>query len=293
MGSVSKKGDSWFTGTKPAASFSQQVTATAADDLLHVRDPSLDARPDHGPAGQLAHVRPVLISASPGAPSFPRRPGRWRARPAAAAEGRRQRSRCRSASDTPQALAAVPFRARLPIPRELTRLPHPDPDPRGRSRRSCPAARPSSGPTAAPSRARPSAAAPASGPRSPSTTSCRPRPASSSVHLHGGHNRTQFDGQPGGLTKSQPVSLYCHIPRGLSPRQSGNDLLLAPGAQQNLRLRPDARTGARNGPRSSGTTTTASTAPLRTAGAAWRGCGSSTTSSRTRCRCPRATATSR
>jgi spore coat protein A len=50
-----------------------------------------------------------------------------------------------------------------------------------------------------------------------------------SVHLHGGHNRTQFDGQPGGLTKSQPVSLYCHIPRGLTPRQSGNDLLLSPG----------------------------------------------------------------
>jgi spore coat protein A, manganese oxidase len=50
-----------------------------------------------------------------------------------------------------------------------------------------------------------------------------------SVHLHGGHNRTQFDGQPGGLTKSQPVSFYCHIPRGLTPRQSGNDLLLSPG----------------------------------------------------------------
>lgn len=26
------------------------------------------------------------------------------------------------------------------------------------------------------------------------------------VHLHGGHNRTQFDGQPGGLTKRQPLS---------------------------------------------------------------------------------------
>jgi hypothetical protein len=28
MGSVTKKGDSWFTGNKPKASFSQQVTAT-------------------------------------------------------------------------------------------------------------------------------------------------------------------------------------------------------------------------------------------------------------------------
>lgn len=50
-----------------------------------------------------------------------------------------------------------------------------------------------------------------------------------SVHLHGGHNRTQFDGQPGGLTKRQSVSYFCRIPRGLSARDSGNDLLLEPG----------------------------------------------------------------
>jgi spore coat protein A, manganese oxidase len=52
------------------------------------------------------------------------------------------------------------------------------------------------------------------------------------IHLHGGHNRTQFDGYPGGLTKSQPVSYYCHIPRGLTPRQSGNEYLLEPGARK-------------------------------------------------------------
>ncbi|HEU4944535.1 MAG TPA: multicopper oxidase family protein [Solirubrobacterales bacterium] len=52
------------------------------------------------------------------------------------------------------------------------------------------------------------------------------------VHLHGGHNRTQFDGQPGGLTPSHARSLYCDIPRGLSPRQSGNDLLLEPGGRR-------------------------------------------------------------
>lgn len=52
------------------------------------------------------------------------------------------------------------------------------------------------------------------------------------VHLHGGHNRSRFDGQPGGLTKSQPASFYCHIPSGLSPRESGNDLLIAPGARK-------------------------------------------------------------
>jgi spore coat protein A len=53
-----------------------------------------------------------------------------------------------------------------------------------------------------------------------------------SVHLHGGHNRTQFDGQPGGLTASHPSSLYCDIPRDLSPRRSGNDFLIEPGARK-------------------------------------------------------------
>ncbi|HXS47193.1 MAG TPA: multicopper oxidase domain-containing protein, partial [Solirubrobacterales bacterium] len=53
-----------------------------------------------------------------------------------------------------------------------------------------------------------------------------------SVHLHGGHNRTQFDGQPGGLTTSHPRSFYCDIPRGLSPRKSGNDHLIEPGGRK-------------------------------------------------------------
>ncbi|MDX6609113.1 MAG: hypothetical protein QOF85_1038 [Solirubrobacterales bacterium] len=52
------------------------------------------------------------------------------------------------------------------------------------------------------------------------------------VHLHGGHNRTQFDGQPGGLTASHATSFYCDIPRGLSPRESGNDVLIEPGDQR-------------------------------------------------------------
>jgi spore coat protein A, manganese oxidase len=52
------------------------------------------------------------------------------------------------------------------------------------------------------------------------------------VHLHGGHNRTQFDGQPGGLTASHATSFYCDIPRGLSPRQSGNDVLIEPGGRR-------------------------------------------------------------
>jgi FtsP/CotA-like multicopper oxidase with cupredoxin domain len=50
-----------------------------------------------------------------------------------------------------------------------------------------------------------------------------------SVHFHGGHNRTQFDGQPGGLTKSHPKSFFCEIPEGLPLTESGNDFLLYPG----------------------------------------------------------------
>jgi spore coat protein A len=53
-----------------------------------------------------------------------------------------------------------------------------------------------------------------------------------SVHLHGGHNKSRFDGQPGGLTNSQPISYFCRIPRGLSPRESGNDLLIPPGGSK-------------------------------------------------------------
>jgi spore coat protein A, manganese oxidase len=52
------------------------------------------------------------------------------------------------------------------------------------------------------------------------------------IHLHGGHNRTQFDGQPGGLTKRQPISAFCRIPAGLSAKESGNDLLLEPGGRK-------------------------------------------------------------
>jgi spore coat protein A, manganese oxidase len=64
-----------------------------------------------------------------------------------------------------------------------------------------------------------------------------------SVHLHGGHNRTQFDGQPGGLTASHLRSFYCDIPHGLSARESGNDVLIEPGARRTYvyELREDGR----------------------------------------------------
>jgi FtsP/CotA-like multicopper oxidase with cupredoxin domain len=49
------------------------------------------------------------------------------------------------------------------------------------------------------------------------------------VHLHGGHTRSRDDGQPGGVTQNQPKLLYCDVSGDLSARQSGNDLLIAPG----------------------------------------------------------------
>ncbi len=52
------------------------------------------------------------------------------------------------------------------------------------------------------------------------------------VHLHGGHNRSSEDGQPGGLTKRQPRALYCPISPRLAPGDSGNDLLIEPGGRR-------------------------------------------------------------
>jgi spore coat protein A len=53
-----------------------------------------------------------------------------------------------------------------------------------------------------------------------------------SVHLHGGHNRSRYDGRPGGLTPSHPRSFYCRIPDGLSARASGNEYLIEPGGRR-------------------------------------------------------------
>jgi len=134
-------------------------------------------------------------------------------------------------SEPPPALAAVPFRDRLPVPpvldgdhiqipiREASQQVLPGPETRlwtfGGS---------FPGPTV---RRR-------AGRRTRVTFrhELPPQAGELTIHLHGGHNRTQFDGYPGGLTKSQPVSYYCQIPRGLSPRQSGNEFLLEPGASK-------------------------------------------------------------
>ena len=52
------------------------------------------------------------------------------------------------------------------------------------------------------------------------------------VHLHGGHNRSSEDGQPGGLTGELRRALYCDISPGLSARESGNELLIPPGGER-------------------------------------------------------------
>lgn len=52
------------------------------------------------------------------------------------------------------------------------------------------------------------------------------------THIHGGHNRSDDDGRPGGLTSSQKRSLYCDVSPNLSARASGNDVLIEPGASR-------------------------------------------------------------
>ena len=52
------------------------------------------------------------------------------------------------------------------------------------------------------------------------------------IHLHGGHNRSSEDGQPGGLTKAQPRAFFCPISPDLKAAASGNDLLIKPGGRR-------------------------------------------------------------
>ena len=126
------------------------------------------------------------------------------------------------------AVAAVPFRARLPIPRVLRgdhiRIPIREARVQvlpGRKTRMWTYGGTFPGPTI---RRR-------AGQRTKVTFAHRlgRKAGELTVHLHGGHNRSRFDGQPGGLTRSQRVSYYCEIPQGLSARASGNSLLLRPG----------------------------------------------------------------
>ena len=53
-----------------------------------------------------------------------------------------------------------------------------------------------------------------------------------SAHLHGGHNRSEHDGQPGGLTALQQRSFYCDISPRLGDAEAGNDVLISPGGSR-------------------------------------------------------------
>ena len=139
-GTLSKKGDSWFTGEKKGTSFTQQVTAAAGHhDLLHVRHPPLDARLDRSPARRASGTSSPPSSSPAWGAELPRRPGRRRARAPAAPAGARPAGCCRSGPRPPRGAArgAVPGPAADPAGADAT--------PRSRSRcarprsRSCPA----------------------------------------------------------------------------------------------------------------------------------------------------------
>ena len=240
--------------------------------------PRCTARPRSCPPAKLTHDSDRLAShAPPGAPSLPRRPGRRRAGRCCCRSGARRR--CSALGG-----AAPSAAGRGPVPGAAADPAGADAAPGSRSRSARPRCRSSrprrrgSGPTAAPSRARPSAARPASAPRSPSTTSSASA-GELRVHLHGGHNRTQFDGQPGGLTAPPPLLLLRIPQRPLAAR-----VRQRPADRARRAAKPTsttcARTASPNAPRSSGTTTTASTAPPATAGTGSPGCSSSTTARR-------------
>ena len=107
------------------------------------------------------------------------------------------------------------------------------------------------------------------------------------VHLHGGHNRTAVRRPARRADRVPRRAPSTATSRAASRRgESGNDLLIEPGGQRTY-VYDLRRTAGPNGPPSSGTTTTASSARPATSGTAWPGCGSSTTSSTPRLPLPR------
>ncbi len=140
--------------------------------------------------------------------------------------------------ETSSAAAAVPFQAPLPIPRELTaarlRIPI-----REAEAQIFPGAKTKlwtyGGTFPGPTVRRPA------GERT-EVSFVHELPAAVgelSVHLHGGHNRTQFDGQPGGLTNSQPQLLLLPDPTRPLAAGVGQRPAARSRAAENLRLRPD------------------------------------------------------
>jgi FtsP/CotA-like multicopper oxidase with cupredoxin domain len=145
-------------------------------------------------------------------------------------------------TEIPEALAAVPFQAPLRIPRELSddhiRIPIREAEAqilRGSKTRLWTFGGSFPGPTVRRRAGRRT--------KVTFTHELPDKIGELSVHLHGGHNASRFDGQPGGLTERQPISYFCRIPLGLSARESGNDLLIPPGGRKTYvyELREDGR----------------------------------------------------
>ena len=282
-GQHSKKGDSWFTGEKkgdlvhPAGDRRhgrRRRSTSSARSIPWMQgygQRSLPRRPASGTAGQPSSTprlgrRAFLGALGGGALAFllPLR-------------RRRRRAAARSAARRRAPAAAVPFRARLPIPRELTgaeiEIPIREAEAQilpGRKTRLW-----------------------TYGGTFPGPTIRRPAGQRTEVTFH--HELPAKAGElsrpPARRPQPHPVRRPARRPdqvasrsptsaasRAASRRASpATTCCCAPG-----RAKPTsttcARTGGPNAPRSSGTTTTASTAPRRTSGAAWPGCGSSTTS---------------
>ena len=291
MGSLKKEGDSWFSGEKPGGTNRTQGDGEGRDDaLLHVRGPPLDAGLDQGAAACLPDPQSEhsIRTAPPGAPSLPRRPGRWRARDAGPRRRARPGARVARRGDRPGG-GAVPRAAADPAAAD-----------RGADRAADP----------------PRRAADPARPQDPALDLRRQLPRADDPPARRGADRGHLPpraARQGGRTERPParrpqphpvrrparrpdrrpavLRLLQHRPRPLAARLRQRPADPA-GGEQTLRLRPARGRAGPNAPRSSGTTTTASTGPPCTPGTGWPGCSSSTTSTRPRCRCPKGTATS-
>ena len=194
----------------------------------------IDRRPrtSHGPSGATGPRRR--------APYAPRRSRRRRAGAAGADRcrppaprrrgARRRRARCRRSR-----ASSAPLR----IPPVLTDRADRDRDARGEGRRGRPGRKTKMW-TYGGSFPGPTIRRPAGEPTEVTFVHELPAKAGElTVHLHGGHNRSSEDGQPGGLTGGQPRALYCDISRRLDPVRVGQRLADRPWRAAHLHLRPD------------------------------------------------------
>ena len=234
----------------PRSPSGSRPTPAATDDPLHVRHPSLDARLDRSPPGGLAARRArTHLSPAWGAETFLGALGGGALALLLPLQGRRRCERCcRSAARRRRA----PPRRRA-VPGAACRSRGSCATPRSSSRCARPRSRSLPGPQDEDVDLRrhlPGADDPAPGRRAHrghlQAPSCPPRRASSPSTCTAATTAAEYDGQPGGLTQLAPALLLLPDPAGAPGRgESGNDLLIEPGARENLRLRPDRGRPAR------------------------------------------------